>query len=565
MANARTRHLEKKTRTVATKTSNKSNSSAPASGRKMSKAEQNTQERIQTFVAGLPFQKVTCTTAQAILTLIFPFLRIFMEENAFRFLLGVLSVCTPLTNKQIAICAKCSPKRVQCGRKEVLQESCPGKKQQRKKGGGRKCFAISKPQVKKEILKFVELRSYGPCTKGTQEYTAATLEGIQKMVKRKTGETISQTAIRKILRSANIRLRTNKKLLYGNEGKETTEQKAIRHLQFDYIASIREKVTDPSCIVLSIDCKKKEILGLYARNHGLTYAGPGQEAKTNEHDFMTPLHVASLKDEDDLLDRQEGKAIPYGIYDLALNKAYVAVGISHDTPEFVAASIGRFIDRIKADHPHAGMLYLLCDGGGSNNSRSDAFKFQIALLSRKIGMKIEVVHYPPYRSKFNPIERQVFAFVSKRFDRTILYNLRTVINEIKNTTTCKGLTVQAELDTGIYELKQKPTPEQMNLFHITYIGTNAKNRLSYVIDGTRIKDSDIPECNRQTVFDIKHNIDLSREEKQALKEQLAAEKAEKQRIRAEKRAQKNAAMKSQKNRRKTRSSTKAGSISKVPA
>ena len=442
MANARSKkHSEKPADVRDIKTTSDSVSSVSKTEKKLSKAEESSQERIRTVVAGLPLQKVTHTTAETILTLIFPLLRLFMDENVFRFLLGVLAVYTPLTNKQISECARCSPKRVQKARKEVLQGSCPGKKQKRKKGGGRKSFAITKPHVKKEIIRFIELRSYGPCTKGTQEYTAATLEGIRKMVKRKTGETISDTAIRKILKSANIRLRTNKKLLYGNEGKETAEQRTIRHLQFDYISSVREKINDPSCIVLSLDCKKKEILGAYSRIHGQTYAGPGQEAKTNEHDFMTPLDVASLKDEDDLLDRQEGKAIPYGIYDLSTNKAYVAVGISHDTPEFVAASINRFIDRIKADHPQGKKLYLLCDGGGSNNSRSDAFKYQIALLSKKIGMKIEVVHYPPYRSKFNPIERQVFAFVSKRFDRTILYNLRTVIDEIKNTTTC--VTVQS--------------------------------------------------------------------------------------------------------------------------
>ena len=122
-------------------------------------------------------------------------------------------------------------------------------------------------------------------------------------------------------------------------------------------------------------------------------------------------------------------------------------------------------------------------------------------------MKIVVVHYPPYRSKFNPIERKLFAYISKRFERTVLYNLRTVLYEINHTVTKNGLKVVAELDTGIYELKQKPTPAQMDLVKIRYVGTdqNSITKLSYIIDGTESDGLDIPVVKRKTVFDIKNN------------------------------------------------------------
>lgn len=504
----------------------------------VSVSKKEKQDRLEAIIHALPTQKLKSSTLHDILTLLMPILRFALDEDVFRFLLGCLSFYTSLTNKQIAQCAKCSPKRVQKGRIEVSQRICPCVHRKRKRGGGRKRITSKNPRIITEIMKYIELRSYGPCTKGTQEYTAATANGIREMVYRKTGTIMSENAIRKILKEKQIRLRTNKKLLYGNEKTETEAQRVIRHLQFDYIYKIRGKVHDPNCVILSVDCKKKEILGPFARINGRSLTFPGRPVKANEHDFMIPLKVATLVDEDDLLDRQEGKAIPYGIYDLETNKGYVSVGISHDTPEFVATSISRFIVPILEDHPHARKLYLLCDGGGSNSSNSDAFKFQIALISRKIGMPIEVVHYPPYRSKFNPIERQLFAWISKRFERTILYNLRTVITEIRNTTTKKGLHVFAELDTGIYELKQKPTPEQMKLFQLQYTGTEAAHKLSYEIDGTGISDADVPKAKRVTVFDIKHNIDLTREQKQAMKEVQAARKAERLKAREAKTAEK---------------------------
>ena len=476
-------------------------------GGKFTSKDNAMQQKMQSFVDNLPNKKQCFDSASEILFLILPFLRIVLDENIFRFLLGILASCTNISRKQIAECAGCSVKTVQKGKKAVQARTCPDFRRVRAKGAGRKKLLETIPCLKQEIMKFVELRSYGPCTKGTQEYTAATADGIRQMLARRLGKKVSSSAIYLMLISWGIRLRTNKKLLYGNEGKETEAQKAIRHLQFDYIYSVREKASDSNCIVLSMDCKKKEILGPFARQGGSSYTLPGQPLKVNEHDFMIPLDISSLKDMDDLLDRQEGKAIPYGIYDLGTNKAYVSVGISHDTPEFVAASLYRFIDRIRQDHPAATILYLLCDGGGSNNSRSKAFKYQIALLSRKIGMKIVVVHYPPYRSKFNPIERKLFAYISKRFERTVLYNLRTVLDEINHTVTKNGLKVIAELDTGIYELKQKPSPAQMELVKMRYVGTNDNSitKLSYIIDGTESDDLDIPDVRRMTVFDLRNN------------------------------------------------------------
>ena len=302
-----------------------------------------------------------------------------------------------------------------------------------------------------EIKRYVELRSYGPCTQGTQQYTLATVEGCRLMLKKK-GYTVATSTVFSYFASASIRCRMNKKLLYGNQKTETESQKAIRHSQFDLINKILDNVNDPEKIVLSIDGKKKENLGHNAARKA-SYTLPGKEHLSGDHDFFKPLNVTTLNGEKDLLCREEGKAIPYGIYDIVMNKGYVNTGISSDTPEFVRYSIKRFFDEILKDHPHARELILLCDGGGSNNSRCVSFRYQMAILSKQIGMKITIIHYPPYRSKFNKIERHLFAYISKNFERSQLVSLQCVLDLIRATTTKKGLTVRAELDPGYYKRK----------------------------------------------------------------------------------------------------------------
>lgn len=438
----------------------------------------------------------------ALLRLILLFLKYVIAENLFRYLLGLISVHTNLTNAQIAECAGCSSKRVSRGRQEVFSHMNLDFRRARKKGAGRKRLSASNPEIAREIMRYVELRAYGPCTGGTQSYTAATLDGISKHIYRKFQCNVSKTSIRNLLIENGYKPHTNKKYLYGNEATETEAQRIIRHAQFEYIHEVLEKANNPECILLSIDCKKKENLGNFQQK-GKSWSRFG--TKCYDHDFPIPLKLKTLDGMDDLLHRQEGKAIPFGVYDISMNKGYVSVGITHDTAEFVAESIYRFFAEIKADHPHANTLYLLCDGGGSNSAIHYDFKYQMGRLSKRIGMKIVVVHYPPYRSKFNKIERKLFAPISKNFERQPLLNLALVLELIRNTKTTKGLTVKTELDVNFYKLGQKPTTEQMNALSIEYTGPTKKERtkLSYIIDGRKLSNELYPlEVEYQTVFEL---------------------------------------------------------------
>ena len=450
-----------------------------------------------------------------ILSLLLGFLQITLPENLYRFTMGILSVHTDLTNKMVAGCGHCSTKTVSRARQEVFSNMSPDFRRQRKRGAGRKRLSVTDPEVAAVIMKYVEYRAYGPCTKETTNYTAATLEGIQKHLQRKFGRKFSCTAIRSILLENGYKPHKNKKYLYGNQATETEAQRIIRHAQFEYINELFDS-DDPNYIFLSGDCKKKEYLGNFTQG-GRSWSQSGIQCQ--DHSYYKALNVKTLTDLNDLLECQEGKAIPYGIYDIKMNKGYVNVGITHDTAAFVAESIFRFIEEIKADHPNANTIVFFCDGGGSNSASHYDFKYQMARLSKRINMKILIVHYPPYRSKFNKIERKMFAFMSKNFERQPLLNLQLVMDLIKQTKTRKGLTIRVELDTNYYPLKQKPTPEQMSAINIEYVGPtkNEKTKLSYIIDGSNLSDELFPlDVEYKTVFDLDANFDLSSDEKEEL-------------------------------------------------
>ena len=193
------------------------------------------------------------------LRIILPFLKHTLQESVYRFFLGMISFYTGLTNKEVAKIAGCSPRLVSRGRTEVAQKRPPCLYRQRKKGAGRKSKKTE--SVMAEIMRYVELRSYGPCTQGTQQYTVATVEGCRLMLERK-GYTRATGTVYAYFRDSSIRCRMNKKLLYGNQKTETESQKAIRHSQFDLINKILDNVNDPEKIVLSIDGKRRKIWGI---------------------------------------------------------------------------------------------------------------------------------------------------------------------------------------------------------------------------------------------------------------------------------------------------------------
>jgi hypothetical protein len=232
-----------------------------------------------------------------------------------------------------------------------------------------------------------------------------------------------------------------------NRKQKEGPQHPDRDAQFRYInrqeASFRAS-GDP---VISVDTKKKELLGAF-KNGGRTWRPKGKPYEVNVHDWPS---------------RGKGKAIPYGVYDVRDDRAVVNVGISHDTAEFAVESIRRWwrLDG-RQRYGSARRLLICADGGGSNSSRTRAWKANLLELAEGIGIPITVSHYPPGTSKWNRIEHRLFSFISLTWKGQPLWNLETVINLIGATRTRTGLRVKAVLDTARYETGVKISDEQID-------------------------------------------------------------------------------------------------------
>jgi hypothetical protein len=224
-----------------------------------------------------------------------------------------------------------------------------------------------------------------------------------------------------------------------------TRDPTARDEQFRYIASQRAEFAAAGLPVISVDTKKKELIGNF-RNKGRAWCRRPPEV--NEYDFSSGA---------------ECLAVPFGIYDVARNAGYVVVGMSHNTPEFAVTAVARWWqEEGRAAHPGAGRLLVLADGGPSNGSRSSAWKVYLQeKVCNRFGLAVTVCHYPPGCSKWNPIEYKLFSQISRNWEGKPLRSLSIMLGYIRGTTTAKGLTVKAVLDEGIYRKGRKPTQEEV--------------------------------------------------------------------------------------------------------
>jgi hypothetical protein len=223
-------------------------------------------------------------------------------------------------------------------------------------------------------------------------------------------------------------------------------QHVDRDGQFRYINDAAAEHLAARQPVISVDCKKKELVGDYA-NGGREWEPEGKPTRTQVHDFP---------------DEEMGKAIPYGVLDVGANEGWVNVGDDHDTPAFAVASIARWWEQMgRARYRDATRLMITADAGGSNSYRSRAFKVELAKLAATIGLVITVCHMPPGTSKWNKIEHRLFSFISMNWRGKPLTTYRTVVELIAGTTTRTGLRVQADLDTGNYPIGVKITDKQL--------------------------------------------------------------------------------------------------------
>jgi hypothetical protein len=244
--------------------------------------------------------------------------------------------------------------------------------------------------------------------------------------------------------------RTLKRLGYKMQGNRKVKSSGADHpdrdAQFQHIKRLTKKALKSKNPVLSVDTKKKEVLGAY-KNGGKEWHQKGESPAVADHDFVPP---------------NAPRAYPYGIYDLKTNTGFVNVGTDHDTSRFAVASLRAWWQAEgNAAYPHAEYMLLLADGGGSNGSRRRQWKYELHILSNEIGIPIRVCHYPPGTSKWNKIEHCLFSFISMNWRGVPLTDYQTIVDLIRNTRTRTGLSVRCPLDNNKYELGVHITDEQM--------------------------------------------------------------------------------------------------------
>lgn len=308
----------------------------------------------------------------------------------------------------------------------------------RRKGGGRKRLTQTDPQLLAALEALID-----PVTRGDPESSLRwTCKSTTKLAKELTRQNhpVSDRTVATLLKKAGYSLQANRKTTEGNQHPDRNAQ--FEHINTQVITFHRQRQP-----VISVDTKKKELVGDF-KNGGREWQPKGRPENVRVHDFK---------------DKELGKAIPYGIYDLASNEGWVSVGITHDTAQFAVASIRRWWTEMGAARfPRARKLMITADGGGSNSSRNRLWKVTLQELADELGLPLHVSHFPPGTSKWNKIEHRLFSFITKNWRGRPLTSLQTIVELIGNTTTDGGLTVRAALDETDYEMGIKISDEQLS-------------------------------------------------------------------------------------------------------
>ena len=312
----------------------------------------------------------------------------------------------------------------------------------RKAGGGRKKIVTKYPEVIKELEQLIE-----PYIRGEPEspllWTSKSLRKLSKELKEK-GFNVSHKLVGEILKEQGFSLQANRKNYEGKSHPDRDEQfKYIHQKVIDFLSS-----NNP---VISVDAKKKELVGNF-KNNGKEWNKEKEPIRVNAYDFLS---------------LSEGKAVPYGVYDLGQNTGWVSVGINKDTAEFAVESIKRWWNNMgKQVYPKAKKLFITADGGGSNGSRNRLWKREIQKLANLIGIEIHICHFPPATSKWNKIEHRLFSYISQNWRGKPLISYEIIVNLIASTRTTKGLVVSCGIDTNNYEIGIKVSDAEMKQINI---------------------------------------------------------------------------------------------------
>ncbi len=313
----------------------------------------------------------------------------------------------------------------------------------RKVGGGRKKVIEHHPEILQAIEDIVSPHTMGDpmnpliwTSKSIRKITAELLV---------LGYKVSHEVVRQCLMELGYSLQANKKTKEGGDSPD-------RDAQFEHINKIAKEFAVSNDPVISVDCKKKELVGEY-KNNGQEWTPTKSPTEVNVYDFI---------------DKTNGKANPYGVYDIQNNRGWVNVGTSSDTAAFAVSTIRDWWEQEGSIlYPSSNRLYINADGGGSNGSRNHLWKSELQQFSNDSGLSIYVSHFPPGTSKWNKIEHRLFAYISKNWRAKPLTSLLVIISLIGATTTTTGLTVNAKLDEKKYLTGIKVTEQEKEKLNIT--------------------------------------------------------------------------------------------------
>ena len=325
----------------------------------------------------------------------------------------------------------------------------------RRPGGGRKPLTAVDPGLPHALDALVD-----PATRGDpQSPLRWTCKSTYRLAEELTrqGHPVSPRTVAALLQAEGYSLQANRKTREGRSHPD-------RNAQFEYLNGRVRAFQRQDQPVISVDTKKKELVGDF-KNGGREWQPQGKPEEVRVHDFR---------------DKELGKAIPYGVYDITTNEGWVSVGIDRDTARFAAAGIRRWWQEMgQARFPRARRLLLTADGGGSNGYRSRLWKVALQELADELELPLHVCHFPPGTSKWNKIEHRLFSYITQNWRGKPLVSCQAIISLIAATTTKAGLTVRAELDTNTYETGIKVSDEE--LAHVKLKAHNFHGEWNYQI------------------------------------------------------------------------------------
>jgi hypothetical protein len=339
----------------------------------------------------------------------------------------------------------CSRRTVSKGAKDISGLSRAETEQRiRRPGGGRKSYQETWVDIDEKLLHVLRDHTAGDPMDETVRWTDLGVKEIRQLLRDDHAITVSKSVVRKLLKKHNYRRRKAQK-------KQTMKRVPKRNEQFENIQRLKAEYEAAGNPIVSMDTKKKEQLGNFYRDGHLYTL---EALTTYDHDFGSFA---------------EGVIIPHSFYDIRLNVGYIQLGTSHDTSEFACDSFRHWWYHYgRLHYPEATSILVLCDGGGSNSSRHHIFKYDLQILAEEIGVAIRIAHYPPYCSKYNPIEHRLFPHLTRACQGVIFTSIEVVKHLMQKTQTSRGLQVFVHILDKLYQTGRKVADDfkhQMTIAH----------------------------------------------------------------------------------------------------